>query len=152
MSSGNRDVLELWRRLRQESLFVTAEREGLNRLHCDLKDAHYKLLQQLYLTRRLQSNQQTAESGGNLEQCCIIEARLNRTKFNEMSMHESETVARFLKSLKENPTLVAACLVYGEKMQLETTSGFSTLLETVVLSLFGQSCATQNHQAGFSCA
>jgi len=35
-----------------------------------------------------------------------------------MSSAEVETVARFLKSLKENPTLVAACLVYGEKMQL----------------------------------
>ena len=44
--SQNRDVLELWRRLRQESLFVSAEREGLNKLHSDLKDAHYKLLQE----------------------------------------------------------------------------------------------------------
>ena len=87
-----------------------------------------------------------AEGGGNLEQCCIVEAKLNRTQFSEMSPPESETVARFLRSLKENPTLVAACLVYGEKMQLESPTGFAALLETVVLSLFGQSCATQNHQ------
>ena len=45
---------------------------------------------------------------------------------------------------KENPTLIAACLVYGEKMQLESAQGFHNLLETVVLSIFGQSCATQN--------
>jgi hypothetical protein len=43
--SQSRDVLELWRRLRQENLFVSAEREGLNRLHNELKDGHYKLLQ-----------------------------------------------------------------------------------------------------------
>lgn len=60
-----------------------------------------------------------------------------------MTSLEGETIARFLRSLKENPTLVAACLVYGEKMQLETATGFASLLETVVLSLFGQSCATQ---------
>ena len=35
--SQNRDVLELWRRLRQESLFVSNEREGLTRLHQELK-------------------------------------------------------------------------------------------------------------------
>ena len=35
--SQSRDVLELWRRLRQESLFVTNEREGLTRLHQELK-------------------------------------------------------------------------------------------------------------------
>ena len=53
------------------------------------------------------------------------------------------------QSLKENPTLIAACLVYGEKMQLESAQGFHELLETVVLSIFGQSCATQN-QEGFT--
>ena len=98
---------------------------------------------QLYLTRRLQSNQHIAEKGGNLEECCVVEAKLNRTQFSEMTSLEGETIARFLRSLKENPTLVAACLVYGEKMQLETATGFAALLETVVLSLFGQSCATQ---------
>ena len=52
--SQPRDVLELWRRLRQETLFVNSEREGLTRLHGELKTSHQKLLQQLYLTRRLQ--------------------------------------------------------------------------------------------------
>ena len=49
-----------------------------------------------------------------------------------------------MQLVKENPTLIAACLVYGEKMQLENAPGFAQLLETVVLSIFGQSCATQN--------
>ena len=49
-----------------------------------------------------------------------------------------------MQLVKENPTLIAACLVYGEKMQLENAPGFARLLETVVLSIFGQSCATQN--------
>ena len=53
-------------------------------------------------------------------------------------------VGKFFQSLKENPTLIAACLVYGEKMTLESAQGFHNLLETVVLSIFGQSCATQN--------
>jgi len=64
-----------------------------------------------------------------------------------MEYQEAEMIAPFLKSLKDNPTLVAACLVYGEKMQLESATGFNSLLETVVLSLYGQSCATQNHSA-----
>ena len=51
---------------------------------------------------------------------------------------------KFMQLVKENPTLIAACLVYGEKMQLENAPGFARLLETVVLSIFGQSCATQN--------
>ena len=73
--------------------------------------------------------------------------RLQIAKFTEMSFQEAEMIAPFLKSLKDNPTLVAACLVYGEKMQLESATGFNSLLETVVLSLYGQSCATQNHSA-----
>lgn len=145
--SQNRDVLELWRRLRQESLFVSAERESLGKLHGDLKEDHYKLLQQLYRTRRFQSNHYAAESGANLAECFVTDNRLQNCKFSEMSYSEADMMAPFLKALKMNPTLVAACLVYGEKMQLETGPGFTNLLETVVLSLYGQSCATQNHSA-----
>lgn len=73
--SPNRDVLELWRRLRQESLFVSSERESLGKLHNDLKEDHYKLLQQLYRTRRLQSNHYVAETGGDLGECFSIDNR-----------------------------------------------------------------------------
>ena len=45
--SQSRDVLELWRRLRQESLFVTNEREGLTRLHQELKGRFYTLLSEI---------------------------------------------------------------------------------------------------------
>ena len=142
--SQPRDVLELWRRLGQETRFVNSEREGLTRLHGELKTSHQKLLQQLYLTRRLQSIQNAAESGADLTDCCLTHIRLGQTKFTEMGFQEQEMVGKFFQSLKENPTLIAACLVYGEKMTLESAQGFHNLLETVVLSIFGQSCATQN--------
>ena len=61
-----------------------------------------------------------------------------------MGHNDQEQTAKFMQLVKENPTLIAACLVYGEKMQLENVAGFTQLLETVVLSIFGQSCATQN--------
>ena len=35
-----------------------------------------------------------------------------------MGFQEQEMVGKFFQSLKENPTLIAACLVYGEKMTL----------------------------------
>ena len=142
--SQSRDVLELWRRLRQESLFVTNEREGLNRLHAELKGEHQNLLEQLYLTRRLHGVEMAAESGADLTACSIEHHRMDQTQFSQMAHQEQEQVAKFMQLVKENPTLIAACLVYGEKMQLESSGGFAQLLETVVLSIFGQSCATQN--------
>ena len=142
--SQSRDVLELWRRLRQESLFITNEREGLARLHQELRDEHQKLLEQLYLTRRLHGIEAAAESGQDLAQCSIEHHRIDQTSFTEMGHNDQEQTAKFMQLVKENPTLIAACLVYGEKMQLENVAGFTQLLETVVLSIFGQSCATQN--------
>ena len=120
--SQSRDVLELWRRLRQETLFVNSEREGLTRLHSELKTSHAALLQQLYVTRRLQSIGNAAESGSDLTECSVTHTRLGQTKFTEMPLNHQDNVGKFFQSLKENPTLIAACLVYGEKMQLGTSS------------------------------
>ena len=78
--SQSRDVLELWRRLRQESLFITNEREGLARLHQELRDEHQKLLEQLYLTRRLHGIETAAESGQDLAQCSIEHHRIDQER------------------------------------------------------------------------
>ena len=80
-----------------------------------------------------QSIQNAAESGADLTDCCLTHIRLGQTKFTEMGFQEQEMVGKFFQSLKENPTLIAVCQVYGEKMTQESAQGFHNLLETVVL-------------------
>ena len=59
-----------------------------------IKGEHQKLLEQLYLTRRLHGIESAAESGQDLTLCSIEHHRIDQTQFTEMSHNEQEQVAK----------------------------------------------------------
>ncbi len=138
--ASQQDLLELSRHLKQERLYVSSEREQLQNLNDDVM----KTAEQLYHLAWVMRQQKLTldqlilgEKEATPEVCCRRANNLENVNFvdgyKNLSYHESK-IGDFLKQLRENPRLVALCLVLAEKNNTEVMQKLSRV---VVSSLFG---------------
>ncbi len=140
--ASHMDLLELSRHLKQERLYVSSEREQLQTLNDDVVKTAEQLNHLAWVMRqqKLTLDQLIlAEKGATPEVCCRRANNLETVNFvdgyKNLSYHESK-IGEFLKLFRENPKLVAACLVHCEKSGLET---MQKLARIVITSLYGNS-------------
>ncbi len=138
--ASHQDLLELSRHLKQERLYVSSEREQLQNLNDDVM----KTAEQLYHLAWVMRQQKltldqlfSGEQAATPEMCCKKANNLEKVNFvdgyKNLSYHESK-IGEFLKQLRENPKLVALCLVVTEKSSLET---MQQMARVIVSSLYG---------------
>ena len=138
--ASHQDLLELSRHLKQERLYVSSEREQLQNLNDDVMKTAEQLYhlawvmrqQKLTLDQLILGNKEATP-----EVCCRRANNMENVNFvdgyKNLSYHESKIVD-FLKQLRENPKLVAHCLVLTEKSNIDT---MQKLARITVSSLFG---------------
>lgn len=134
------DILELSRHLKQERLFTCAEKEQLHSLHSNIVDKSQKLYQLSWIARQqkneldqlILANRDTTPAA-----CCQRVNALEVVTFVDgyrlLTYHESR-IGRFLKSCRELPKLVAACLVVTEKSGVEA---MQKIARVVMSGLYG---------------
>ena len=139
-TGGMVDLLELSRHLKQERLFVNAEKEQLQHLHSSVGNSAQKLFhlswivqQQKCLLNSLILGSKTATP----EMCCqkinALETATFIDGYKQLLYHETK-VGKFLKMFRECPKLVAACLVHAEASGNEN---MQNLARIVVSGVYG---------------
>ncbi|KAG1677973.1 GTPase-activating protein and VPS9 domain-containing protein 1 [Nymphon striatum] len=133
------DLLELARHLKQEQLFVSSERDDLQVLNLEV----LKLTEQIYHVSWISRQQRIilehiilGHSDFSPSQCCLKANALELVSFcdsyKHLGFHDS-LYGEFLQKLRENPRLLALCLISGEKLGLNINSQVNVFL----LSIYG---------------
>ena len=138
MSSS--DLNELSRHLKQERLFIAAEREQLHQLNSNVAKSAERLYHASWVSRQQKNNLDQlilASKDATPDVCCRRAHALELVKFvdgyKRLSYHEAK-IGEFLNSLRDNPKLVAFCLQETEKQSLAT---MQTMTRIVVSGLYG---------------
>ncbi|CAH1787256.1 unnamed protein product [Owenia fusiformis] len=133
------ELIELARHLKQERLFVSSEKEQLQSLNEQVAKTAQTLyhvswigrqqrqnLDQLILNSREVSPATCCHNANMLELSNFVDA------YKHLSYHESK-YGEFLKQFRENPRMIAACLVQGEQLDVTT---MQNIVHIVVTSLY----------------
>jgi hypothetical protein len=114
------DFLELSRHLKQERLYVNSEREHLITLHGSISSNAEKLYHSAWITRQQKSALGRLILGSDdamPASCChrvnALESVSITDGYRRLTYHEVK-IGRFLRSMRDMPKLVAACLVHAE--------------------------------------
>jgi len=142
-------IIELARRLHEEKLFVKSEQDSIFRLNDQVRKDAEDLSHMFWITRyhHLNLNELIGKNIGDNPSVCSHRAnQLDRVQFvnayDELGFEESKYI-QFLEAFINNPTLIAACLAYGDKLGLDYTS---EVAHTIVLGCYGNSIITDNHK------
>nr|KAG5712108.1 hypothetical protein BaRGS_020834 [Batillaria attramentaria] len=134
------DLSELSQHLQQERLFVSTEREQLQRLYENVRQTSERLLHVAWIGRHQKSILKTCVSRGNDAKAvdvCGQSNELENTSFVDSYKHFSHHDSKYgdlLKFLWENPALVGHCIYEGEKAGL---SGMEQVITTITASIYG---------------
>lgn len=133
---------ELSWKLQLERLFVKSELEAIHELNKRIRIQSEQLSHLYWTTRQHHVNLNhfiTNNSHGAPAHCSQRLNSLGATKFvdgyKELGYQES-MYANFLQAFRNNPTLAAACLAYGEKLSLEASP---RVMHSVVTGIYGNS-------------
>ena len=139
MASPN-ELIELSRHLKQERLFITSEREQLQHLNENVSRNGERLFHLAWIARQqrqtldqliLGSRQVTPEIC--FQQNNAVESVSFVDGYKHLSYHESK-VGEFLKHLRENPRIVAMCLLDAEQSGAEV---LQKMTQIVVSGIYG---------------
>uniref|UniRef100_A0A1E1XSS3 Ras-GAP domain-containing protein n=1 Tax=Amblyomma sculptum TaxID=1581419 RepID=A0A1E1XSS3_AMBSC len=124
-SAGLRaELLQLASRLRREHLFVDSEKQELQRLNERVQRSVERLqhLSWIYRQQRNALDALVLGRDGSPASCCqrlnALEAACFVDSYRVLGMHDS-AYATLLRSLRQDPGLVAVCLVRGQTSQLQ---------------------------------
>ncbi|MBN3299563.1 GAPD1 protein, partial [Amia calva] len=143
------DVHTLAHHLKQERLYVTSEKQLIQRLNAEVLKTAEKLYRAAWISKQQRINLDRlilTSAEASPAECCQHAKVLEDTQFVDgyktLGFQES-IYGEFLSRLRENPRLVASCLVTGERLNQEHTQG---VIHTVFTSLYGN-CIMQEDES-----
>ncbi|XP_029685525.1 GTPase-activating protein and VPS9 domain-containing protein 1-like isoform X2 [Takifugu rubripes] len=143
------DIHTLAHHLKQERLYVASEKQLIQRLNNDVLKTAEKLYQAAWIAKQQRINLDRlilTSAEASPAECCQHAKRLEDTQFVDgyKTLGFQETIyGEFLARLRENPRLVASCLVAGERLNQEHTHA---VIHTVFTSLYGN-CIMQEDES-----
>ncbi|KAF5898651.1 GTPase-activating protein and VPS9 domain-containing protein 1 isoform X3, partial [Clarias magur] len=142
------DIHTLAHHLKQERLYVASEKQLIQRLNCEVLKTAERLYRAAWIAKQQRINLDRlilTSAEASPAECCLHAKVLESTQFVDgyktLGFQES-VYGEFLGRLRENPRLVASCLVAGEKLNQEHTQG---VIHTVFTSLYGN-CIMQEDE------
>uniref|UniRef100_A0A6Q2X0E7 GTPase-activating protein and VPS9 domain-containing protein 1 n=1 Tax=Esox lucius TaxID=8010 RepID=A0A6Q2X0E7_ESOLU len=143
------DIHTLAHHLKQERLYVASEKQLIQRLNGDVLKTAERLYRAAWITKQQRINLDRlilTSAEASPAECCQHAKVLEDTQFLDgyktLGFQES-IYGEFLGRVRENPRLVASCLVAGEKLNQEHTQG---VINTVFTSLYGN-CIMQEDES-----
>ncbi|KAL4609372.1 GTPase-activating protein and VPS9 domain-containing protein 1-like [Arapaima gigas] len=142
------DIHTLAHHLKQERLYVTSEKQLIQRLNAEVLKTAEKLYQAAWNARqqRFNLNQLNLTSADKPPaECCQSAQLLEETQFTDAYRalgFQEGAYSELLRRLREDPRLLACCLAVGQKLSPE--HGL-TAVQTVFTSLYG-GCVTQEDE------
>ncbi|CAH2315765.1 GTPase-activating and VPS9 domain-containing 1 isoform X13 [Pelobates cultripes] len=143
------DIHTLARHLKQERLYVNSEKQLIQRLNSDVLKTAEKLYRTSWISKQQRINLDRlilTSAEASPAECCQHAKVLEDTQFvdgyKQLGFQET-AYGEFLNRLRENPRLIASCLVAGEKVNQE--NAMSVIL-TVFTSLYGN-CIMQEDES-----
>ena len=139
--SACQDLVELSRHLKQERLFVVAEKEHLAFLNEDVGKSAENFYHISWIMRqqRMTLDQLILGQYGTTPAICLH--RINALEsvnfvdsYRHLSYHDTKA-GDFLKNLRENAKLVALCLCQGE--QIQSTDNMQSVTRIIMNSVYG---------------
>ncbi|KAG8447834.1 hypothetical protein GDO86_015080 [Hymenochirus boettgeri] len=134
------DIHTLAHYLKQERLYVNSEKQLIQKLNCDVLKTAERLYRTSWISKQQRINLDrlilTSVEASPAE-CCQHSKVLEDTQFvdgyKQLGFQET-SFGEFLNRLRENPRLIASCLVAGEKLVQENAQ---SVIHTVFTSLYG---------------
>uniref|UniRef100_A0A7N8XJP1 GTPase-activating protein and VPS9 domain-containing protein 1 n=1 Tax=Mastacembelus armatus TaxID=205130 RepID=A0A7N8XJP1_9TELE len=143
------DIHTLAHHLKQERLYVASEKQQIQRLNSDVLKTAERLYRAAWIAKQQRINLDRlilTSAEASPAECCQHAKMLEDTQFVDgyKTLGFQETIyGEFLARLRENPRLVASCLVAGERLNQEHTQG---VIHTVFTSLYGN-CIMQEDES-----
>uniref|UniRef100_A0A8C3AC46 GTPase-activating protein and VPS9 domain-containing protein 1 n=1 Tax=Cyclopterus lumpus TaxID=8103 RepID=A0A8C3AC46_CYCLU len=143
------DIHTLAHHLKQERLYVASEKQLIQRLNSDVLKTAERLYRAAWIAKQQRINLDRlilTSAEASPAECCQHANMLEDTQFVDgyKTLGFQETIyGEFMARLRENPRLVASCLVAGEKLSHEHTQGVTY---TVFTSLYGN-CIMQEDES-----
>ncbi|XP_072286813.1 GTPase-activating protein and VPS9 domain-containing protein 1 isoform X3 [Pyxicephalus adspersus] len=143
------DIHTLARHLKQERLYVNSEKQLIQRLNSDVLKTAEKLYRTSWISKQQRINLDRlilTSAEASPAECCQHAKLLEDTQFVDGYKHlgfQETAYGEFLNHLRENPRLVASCLVAGEKLNQENAQ---CVIHTVFTSLYGN-CIMQEDES-----
>uniref|UniRef100_A0A4W6FNP5 GTPase-activating protein and VPS9 domain-containing protein 1 n=1 Tax=Lates calcarifer TaxID=8187 RepID=A0A4W6FNP5_LATCA len=143
------DIHTLAHHLKQERLYVASEKQLIQRLNSDVLKTAERLYRAAWIAKQQRINLDRlilTSAEASPAECCQHAKMLEDTQFIDgyKTLGFQETIyGEFLARLRENPRLVASCLVAGERLNQEHTQG---VIHTVFTSLYGN-CIMQEDES-----
>uniref|UniRef100_A0A8C2IY02 GTPase-activating protein and VPS9 domain-containing protein 1 n=1 Tax=Cyprinus carpio TaxID=7962 RepID=A0A8C2IY02_CYPCA len=142
------DIHTLAHHLKQERLYVASEKQLIQRLNNEVLKTAERLCRAAWIAKQQRINLDRlilTSAEASPAECCQHAKFLEDTQFVDgyktLGFQES-IYGEFLGRLRENPRLVASCLVAGERLNHEHTQG---VIHTVFTSLYGN-CIMQEDE------
>uniref|UniRef100_A0A671KCS8 GTPase-activating protein and VPS9 domain-containing protein 1 n=1 Tax=Sinocyclocheilus anshuiensis TaxID=1608454 RepID=A0A671KCS8_9TELE len=142
------DIHTLAHHLKQERLYVTSEKQLIQRLNNEVLKTAERLYRAAWIAKQQRINLDRlilTSAEASPAECCQHANVLEDTQFVDgyktLGFQES-IYGEFLGRFRENPRLVASCLVAGERLSHEHTQG---VIHTVFTSLYGN-CIMQEDE------
>lgn len=143
------DIHTLAHHLKQERLYVASEKQLIQRLNNEVLKTAERLYRAAWIAKQQRINLDRlilTSAEASPAECCQHAKFLEDTQFVDgyktLGFQES-IYGEFLSRLRENPRLVASCLVAGERLNHEHTQG---VIHTVFTSLYGN-CIMQEDES-----
>ncbi|XP_072538161.1 GTPase-activating protein and VPS9 domain-containing protein 1 isoform X3 [Salminus brasiliensis] len=143
------DIHTLAHHLKQERLYVASEKQLIQRLNGEVLKTAERLYRAAWIAKQQRINLDRlilTSAEASPAECCQHAKVLEDTQFVDgyktLGFQES-VYGEFLGRLRENPRLVASCLVAGERLNQEYTQG---VIHTVFTSLYGN-CIMQEDES-----
>ncbi|XP_076353746.1 GTPase activating protein and VPS9 domains 1 isoform X3 [Tachypleus tridentatus] len=134
------ELLDLARHLRQEHLFVTAERQQLQNLNEKVLNAVEHLYHVAWIARQQRVNLDNlilSRPDAHPAACCQQASALENVNFIDsyrvLAGHDN-AYAEFLQQFREDPKLIATCLMTGEKQGVDT---IQSMVGIVMSAIYG---------------
>ncbi|XP_002735447.1 GTPase-activating protein and VPS9 domain-containing protein 1-like [Saccoglossus kowalevskii] len=144
--TATKDLLDLAKHLKKEKLFVSSEKQQLQRLNQEVTKTAENLYHLSWITRQQRQNLEKLILGSwdmSPAACCYRANALERVSFVDAYKHVSyhDTVyGEFLKMLRENPQLLGHCLL--QENSVEDTQNIAK----VVMSAVYGNCVMQEDE------
>ncbi|GFY72679.1 GTPase-activating protein and VPS9 domain-containing protein 1 [Trichonephila inaurata madagascariensis] len=136
--SSRMDLMDLARHLRQESLFVQSEKQNLQSLNEKVMKAAENLYHLSWIARQQRQtldNLLLSHADSNIASCYhrsnVVETANFIDSYKQLGINDSN-YSEFLQQLRENPKLLASCLNYGEKIDLNTMHGIVNIIMAAI--------------------
>ncbi|XP_076424943.1 GTPase-activating protein and VPS9 domain-containing protein 1 isoform X6 [Peromyscus maniculatus bairdii] len=143
------DIHTLAHHLKQERLYVSSEKQLIQRLNADVLKTAEKLYRTAWIAKQQRINLDRliiTSAEASPAECCQHAKILEDTQFvdgyKQLGFQET-AYGEFLSRLRENPRLIASSLVAGEKLNQESTQ---SVIHTVFTSLYGN-CIMQEDES-----